>query len=183
MNEPKSIERFVEDFSKLNLPLHRLLNNAGVAFTEANAKAPSVDELQFATNHVGTFLLTKLLLPKLKDTGTPTNMARVVNVTSTAHANGVVPTLDQVICKEKVVGSYGSTKDDPLVAMNLYSNTKLCNLLHARWLNRQLEADAEFVRAYRYGLLEPTCTETYLPKRYVSVLVVLIALCLYCLKP
>ena len=150
LDDPDSIQRLVNDFLALDLPLHCLLNNAGVAFTKANAKASSGLELQFATNHFGTYMLTKLLLPKLKETGTPTKMARVINVSSCAHANGVVPTLNQVVGKEIVAGSYGSaTNDDPFVAMNLYSNTKLCNLLHARWLNRQLEAEGKFVRAYR----------------------------------
>uniref|UniRef100_A0A7S0WKU6 Protochlorophyllide reductase n=1 Tax=Pyramimonas obovata TaxID=1411642 RepID=A0A7S0WKU6_9CHLO len=148
LDDPASIERLVKYFLKLDMPLHCLLNNAGVAFTKANAKASNGVELQFATNHMGTYLLTKGLLPKLKATGAPTKMARVINVSSCAHANGVVPTLSQVTGAEKVMASYGSTSEDPLVAMNLYSNTKLCNLLHSRWLNRILETEGEFVRAY-----------------------------------
>mmetsp|Transcript_7423 Transcript_7423/g.12810 ORF Transcript_7423/g.12810 Transcript_7423/m.12810 type:complete len:405 (+) Transcript_7423:137-1351(+) len=146
LDDPRSIERFVEEFLKLDLPLHCLLNNAGVAFTGPNAKASNGIELQFATNHMGTYLLTKLLLPKLKATGTPTKMARVVNVSSGAHSTGVVPTLDQIL-DNKEDAADSSTEGNPLVAMSLYSNTKLCNLLHARWLNRQLQTGGEFVRA------------------------------------
>lgn len=50
--------------------------------------AKSVDgiETQFATNYVGHFLLTNLLIGKiLKAEG-----ARVVNVSSSAHRSGVV---------------------------------------------------------------------------------------------
>jgi NAD(P)-dependent dehydrogenase (short-subunit alcohol dehydrogenase family) len=50
----------------------------------------SVDglESQFATDHVGPFLLTKLLAPKLLAAGTPNYTPRVVFVSSVAHAFG-----------------------------------------------------------------------------------------------
>ncbi|KAJ7687493.1 hypothetical protein B0H17DRAFT_1203556 [Mycena rosella] len=50
----------------------------------------TVDNLenQFATDHVGPFLLTKLLLPRLLAAATPTYTPRVVFVASAAHAFG-----------------------------------------------------------------------------------------------
>lgn len=51
--------------------------------------AKSVDgvELQFATNYLGHFLLTNLLIGKVLEAGPG---ARVVNVSSSAHRSGVI---------------------------------------------------------------------------------------------
>lgn len=47
-------------------------------------------ESQFSTNYLGHFLLTHLLLPRLKAAGTKNAKARVVNVTSCAHILGEI---------------------------------------------------------------------------------------------
>ncbi|CAK9030058.1 unnamed protein product [Durusdinium trenchii] len=61
----QSVKDFADQFGARNLPLHILLNNAGVM---ANPFTLTVDglESQFGTNHIGHFLLTKLLLPHLE---------------------------------------------------------------------------------------------------------------------
>jgi NAD(P)-dependent dehydrogenase (short-subunit alcohol dehydrogenase family) len=61
-------------------PLHLLVNNAGVMAPPHRLTADGF-ELQFATNHLGPFLLTGLLLPQLREAGT----ARVVTVSSQMH--------------------------------------------------------------------------------------------------
>lgn len=59
-----------------------LINNAGImAITEFTQSVDGI-ELQFATNHIGHFLLTNLLLHKVIKAG---NGARVVNLTSDGH--------------------------------------------------------------------------------------------------
>jgi NAD(P)-dependent dehydrogenase (short-subunit alcohol dehydrogenase family) len=60
-----------------NLPLNVLINNAGVMGPPFRTTKEGY-ELQFGTNHLGHFLLTNLLAPRLKQ-GAP---ARVVNVAS-----------------------------------------------------------------------------------------------------
>jgi retinol dehydrogenase-12 len=60
-------------------PLHVLINNAGVAGQRGQTKDGF--ELAFGTNHLGHFLLTHLLLPRLRES-TP---ARIVNVSSKSH--------------------------------------------------------------------------------------------------
>ena len=45
-------------------------------------------ESQMGTNHLSHFLLTSMLLPKLKQAGSSDRHARVVNVTSAAHFVG-----------------------------------------------------------------------------------------------
>jgi len=75
-----SVRAFVDEWNKLDIPLHILINNAGIM---ACSRSTTVDgfETQFGVNHLGHFLLTNLLLPRLKQAGN----ARVVNVSSLAH--------------------------------------------------------------------------------------------------
>lgn len=61
-------------------PLHLLVNNAGVMATPHHRTVDGF-ELQLATNHLGPFALTGLLLPHLIASGA----GRVVNTSSLAH--------------------------------------------------------------------------------------------------
>ncbi|KAK2753891.1 hypothetical protein FQN54_007250 [Arachnomyces sp. PD_36] len=57
-----------------------LFNNAGVMCTMPYTTSPQGIELQFATNHIGHFLLTALLMPKIKAAGPG---SRIVHTSST----------------------------------------------------------------------------------------------------
>jgi NAD(P)-dependent dehydrogenase (short-subunit alcohol dehydrogenase family) len=59
-----------------------IINNAGVMMLPKYQLDKAGYELQLSANHLGHFLLTNLLLPKLKAAGP---QARVVNVTSSGH--------------------------------------------------------------------------------------------------
>lgn len=65
--------------------LDLLINNAGVMYPPLTRTAQGL-EIQFATNHLGHFLLTTELLPLLVATATRTGIpARVVTLSSDAH--------------------------------------------------------------------------------------------------
>lgn len=66
-------------FVATGLPLHLLINNAGLA--GARGFTASGFELAFGTNHIGHFLLTQLLLDRLRASAP----ARIVTVASRAH--------------------------------------------------------------------------------------------------
>jgi len=74
-----SVKSFAKGFLQRQLPLHILVNNAGIM---ANPFTLTKDgfESQFATNHLGHFLLTRLLLPVLEKSAP----ARIVTVSSAA---------------------------------------------------------------------------------------------------
>jgi len=74
------VKTFVEEFKKKNLPLHILINNAGVMATPHQLTIDGF-ESQFGTNHLGHFLLTNLLTPILAKS----RPSRVVCVASTGH--------------------------------------------------------------------------------------------------
>ena len=75
----ESVRSCAASFAATGLPLHVLINNAGVA--GARGVTPSGFELAFGVNHLGHFLFTQLLLPQLRAAG----RSRVVTVASKAH--------------------------------------------------------------------------------------------------
>ena len=75
-----SVRKFVDEFHERQLPLHLLVNNAGMVASEFQL-SESGEELQFATNHLGHFLLTNLLLNDLR----ACIPSRIVIVASAAH--------------------------------------------------------------------------------------------------
>ncbi|KAK4943897.1 hypothetical protein LTR10_016613 [Elasticomyces elasticus] len=62
--------------------LHGLINNAGVMAPDNYAANKNGIEIQFATNHLGHFLFTKLLFPKIAAAAPG---SRVINLTSLGH--------------------------------------------------------------------------------------------------
>ncbi|KAL3628611.1 hypothetical protein CASFOL_027657 [Castilleja foliolosa] len=81
----KSINAFADSFIALNLPLNILINNAGIMFCPYQLSEDGV-EIQFATNHLGHFYLTNLLLYTMKETASSTGIeGRIVNLSSMVH--------------------------------------------------------------------------------------------------
>jgi retinol dehydrogenase-12 len=103
-------------------PLHVLVNNAGVAGSRGTTKDGF--ELVFGTNHLGPFLFTTLLLPRLRESAARGG-ARIVNVSSQAHA--------------KVTGIDWDALRKPtrtITSLREYEVSKLCNVLFTRELAR-----------------------------------------------
>lgn len=74
-----SVRQCAQAFLARGLPLHLLINNGGLAGSRGLTK--SGFELAFGTNHMGHFLLTQLLLDRIKSS----SPARIVTVASRAH--------------------------------------------------------------------------------------------------
>jgi NAD(P)-dependent dehydrogenase (short-subunit alcohol dehydrogenase family) len=130
LTSAEGVRAFVDTFHALGRPLHLLVNNAGV-FLKAKqpAHAPSGFELGFATNHLGPFLLTNLLIDDLVRAAP----SRVVIVSSSMHRKGVAPGPgpDFDFDNLKAQKSF-----EPTV---FYRNTKLANLWFTFELARRLE--------------------------------------------
>ncbi|RCV32943.1 hypothetical protein SETIT_7G043700v2 [Setaria italica] len=85
LSSMSSVRRFVKNFNALNLPLNILINNAGIAFVPFELSEDGI-ELHFATNHLGHFLLTDLLLEKIKVTAEQSDIeGRIVIVSSEGY--------------------------------------------------------------------------------------------------
>lgn len=75
--EPASVRRAVAEIVALKLPIAGVFNNAGVRQKQATQNSVGWDST-FATNHLGTFLFTELLLPHLRDGADVVNVASAV---------------------------------------------------------------------------------------------------------
>jgi NAD(P)-dependent dehydrogenase (short-subunit alcohol dehydrogenase family) len=116
-----SVRRAAAEVSRIG-PLDVLVNNAGVM---APPFSQTVDgfELQLATNHLGPFLLTGLLLPQLVASG----RGRVVTVSSQAHRFTRRAPLDDPRVHHGRYSRWGA-----------YSRSKLAGLLFTFELDRRL---------------------------------------------
>ncbi|KAL3628189.1 hypothetical protein CASFOL_027235 [Castilleja foliolosa] len=87
MASVKSIKAFADNFIALNLPLNILIYNAGIMFCPCPYQLSEDGvEIQLATNHLGHFFLTNLLLDKMKETASSTGIeGRIVNLSLLAH--------------------------------------------------------------------------------------------------
>ncbi|CAL5036458.1 unnamed protein product [Urochloa decumbens] len=126
-----SVRRFVASFLDLGLPLNLLINNAG-KYADRFAVSEDGVEMTFATNYLGHFLLTRLLLEKMAETARETGVeGRIVNVSSTIHSwfagDDALGYLDRVT-RRKI--PYDPTK--------AYALSKLANVLHTRALADRL---------------------------------------------
>uniref|UniRef100_A0A0E0R247 Short-chain dehydrogenase TIC 32, chloroplastic n=1 Tax=Oryza rufipogon TaxID=4529 RepID=A0A0E0R247_ORYRU len=80
-----SVRRFASEFDSLNLPLNILINNAGILSKDCIRSIDGL-ELHFATNHIGHFLLTNLLLENMKSTSRTTGVeGRIINVSFSTY--------------------------------------------------------------------------------------------------
>jgi NAD(P)-dependent dehydrogenase (short-subunit alcohol dehydrogenase family) len=115
-----SVRAAAAAFTARGIPLTGLINNAGVA--GARDLTPSGLELAFGVNHLGHFLLTRLLEEPLR-AGAP---SRVVHVASEAHR--AAHALDFAALHRRTRS---------LTGLPEYGVSKLCNILFSRELARR----------------------------------------------
>ncbi|ONK63991.1 uncharacterized protein A4U43_C07F20990 [Asparagus officinalis] len=154
-----SVRKFASEFTAQNHPLNILINNAGVMACPFALSKDGI-ELQFATNHVGHFLLTHLLLENMKDTARKSKIeGRIVNVSSEGHrfaySEGV--RFDKINDQSQYNSLYA------------YGQSKLANILHANELCRRFKEEEVDVTA---NSLHPGSIITNL-LRYHSIIDVL----------
>jgi NAD(P)-dependent dehydrogenase (short-subunit alcohol dehydrogenase family) len=123
-----SVRRFAAAWGERRLDL--LINNAGVMATPHRV-TPDGFELQLATNHLGHFALTGLLLPSLLTGSVAGGPARVVTLSSFVHRTGRLQRDDLML-------------EHNYTPWRAYGQSKLANLLFMRELGRR--ADAAGVR-------------------------------------
>ncbi|XP_050378721.1 short-chain dehydrogenase TIC 32, chloroplastic-like isoform X1 [Argentina anserina] len=128
-----SVRKFAAEYNSKGLPLNILINNAGVMATPFKFSQDNI-ELQFATNHLGHFLLTNRLLETMKRTSRESSTeGRIVNVASLGHKFGYREGIRfDDINNESRHNKYRA-----------YNQSKLANILHANELARRLKIKQE----------------------------------------
>ena len=132
----KCAEEFAERFDRLDV----LVNNAGIALTRGPRQLTHDGiEMQFGVNHVGHFLLTRLLLPLIRKSAP----ARIVNLSSGGYRmapDGL--NFDDLQMEQSYEG------------FPCYGHSKLANIYFTTELARRLEGGNITVNAVHPGYVD-----------------------------
>jgi NAD(P)-dependent dehydrogenase (short-subunit alcohol dehydrogenase family) len=135
LSSQDSVRELAHDFKGRYKRLHVLINNAGIFLPK---RIQTVDGLEttFATNHLGHFLLTNLLLDVLKANAP----SRIINITSSAH-RGTEMNFDDLQAEKKYSGYHA------------YSQSKLANVLFTYQLAKRLDGTGVTVNCLHPGVV------------------------------
>lgn len=131
-----AVRACAQAFLAHGLPLHLLVNNAGLA--GVRGMTASGFELAFGVNHMGHFLLTHLLYAHLVRSAP----ARVVTVASRAHTR--VRTIDWDAVRRPTASPFGVRE---------YCTSKLANVLFSAELGRRLQGSGVSTYALHPGVV------------------------------
>eukprot|EP01100_Stratorugosa_tubuloviscum_P002785 TRINITY_DN165_c0_g3_i3.p1 TRINITY_DN165_c0_g3~~TRINITY_DN165_c0_g3_i3.p1 ORF type:complete len:314 (-),score=170.78 TRINITY_DN165_c0_g3_i3:88-1029(-) len=130
-----SVRNCAKEFNKLNKALHILINNAGVMMPPYSTTREGF-ELQMGVNHFAHFLLTNLLVNKLKQ-GAP---SRVICISSIAHERGSI-NFDNINWQHNY---------HPFFA---YASSKLANVLFANEFNKRFSSQGIYANSLHPGVI------------------------------
>ncbi|HEY4143559.1 oxidoreductase [Pinirhizobacter sp.] len=139
LTDPASIDAFASRFVATGQPLHMLINSAGIMATPFERDARGY-EIQFATNHLGHFQLTRGLLPALQRA----QGARVVSVSSWGHRYSPV-VFDDIHFERREYNPWAA-----------YGQSKTANILFAVELDARYQANGIRAFAVHPGLIIDT---------------------------
>src|SRR5688572_9907393 len=134
LSSEQEVRRLADEFKSKYSQLHVLLNNAGGFFMQRQLSVDGI-EMTFALNHLAYFLLTNLLLDTIKASAP----ARIINVSSDAHASGKI--------------EFDNLQGERNYSPRAYDNSKLANILFTMELARRLEGTGVTVNALHPGFV------------------------------
>lgn len=135
LSDLEQVRQLAQEILERHERLDVLLNNAGVFMREYKT-SPQGFELTLAINHLAPFLLTHLLLDRLK--AQPS--ARVVNVSSIAHSRGKIHFNDL-------------NMSEGFDGYRAYAQSKLANVLFTVALAKRLEGTRVTTNALHPGVV------------------------------
>ena len=138
LSSQASVRRLAADLLERYDRIQVLINNAGAINRERRITEDGV-ELTWAVNHLAPFLLTTLLLDRLRASAP----ARVITTSSGAHRGARIPFDD--LAGERSHGPLGFGR---------YGQTKLANVLFTRELARRLEGSGVEAFCFHPGYVD-----------------------------
>jgi len=134
LSDLASVRKCAEELLARNIPIHGLVNNAGLGGQRGVTKDGF--EIQFGTNHLGHYLFTRLLLDSIAPGG------RIVNVSSDSHYSAKGIDWDAVRKRTRTT-----------TALHEYGVSKLANVLFTKELARRLEGKKVTTYAVHPGVV------------------------------
>lgn len=139
----RSVRDFATKILSEEQEIHILINNAGVMFVPYDLTEDGF-ETHFGVNHLGHFLLTNLLLDRIKES----SPSRIVNVASLAHRIGHLDFKDMMWRKR-----YWSVL--------AYGRSKLANVMFSRELAKRVAGSGVTVCSLHPGSVHTELTRYY----------------------
>ncbi|KAL5581806.1 hypothetical protein UlMin_014248 [Ulmus minor] len=162
----ESVRQFADNFRRSGKPLDVLVCNAAVYLP--TAKEPSFTaegfELSVGTNHLGHFLLARLLLDDLKESDYPSKRLIIVG-SITGNTNtlaGNVPPKANLGDLRGLVGGLNGINNSPMIdggefdGAKAYKDSKVCNMLTMQEFHRRYHEELGIAFASLY----PGCIAT-----------------------
>lgn len=137
LSSQAEVRRAASEVLSLAPRLHVLVNNAGAINPKRELTVDGL-ERTFATNHLAYFLLTSLLLDRLKASAP----ARIVNVASVAHGRAPAGIPFDDLNAERGYSAWRA-----------YGESKLANILFTRELARRLEGTGAVANSMHPGVV------------------------------
>ena len=152
LGELASVRKAAAELLARDLPIHVLVNNAGVAGVRGQTKDGF--ELAFGTNHLGHFLFTTLLLDRIRKSGP----ARIVNVSSASHYSA--RRIDWEALRRPTRSTTG---------LDEYAVSKLANVLFTKELARRLPATEVTTYALHPGVIASDIWQRRVPRFLAAI--------------
>ncbi|KAK3184177.1 hypothetical protein Dsin_031463 [Dipteronia sinensis] len=161
-----SVRQFVDNFKLSGRPLDVLVCNAAVYLPTAKEPTFTADgfELSVGTNHLGHFLLSRLLLEDLKQSDYPSKRLIIVG-SITGNTNtlaGNVPPKANLGDLRGLSGGLNGLNSSPMIdggefdGAKAYKDSKVCNMLTMQEFHRRFHEETEITFASLY----PGCIAT-----------------------
>ncbi len=139
LSSQESVHRLAAEFLDRYPSLHVLVNNAGMFAAQRAATIDGIEET-FAVNHLAPFLLTHLLLSRLKASAP----ARIITTSSVAHKGARIDFGDPQFERR------------PYSGIAAYGQSKLANILFTRELARRLAGRGVTANCFHPGGVKGT---------------------------
>ena len=148
LSSQASVRGAASQIGELVERIDNIVNNAAVSPSDHEYTRDGI-EMQFGTNHVGPFLLTNLLMPRLRNAAKVSlpGSTRIVNVTSAGHRLSPIRFHDfnfegkEIPADEQPSAHFPNGTRDPEAAYHpfiSYGQSKTANILFSLYLSESL---------------------------------------------